>query len=133
MAPCGGEVLINKTDDRRVKIDVRLENETLWMTQQMMAELFQTTVPNISMHIRNIYEEDELFPSATVKKFLTVRRPKGEKNRPRRISKRDKARAAVQEDPPEPEALAGEILGNGLSIRRIKTCNQTHLGLRIWP
>jgi len=73
MVPTGGEVLIYKTDDGRVKIDVRLENETLWMTQQMMAELFQTTVPNISMHIRNIYEEGELAPEATVKKFLTVR------------------------------------------------------------
>ncbi len=60
MAPLGGEVLIYRTDDGQVKIDVRLENETLWMTQQMMAKLFQTTVPNISMHIRNIYEEGEL-------------------------------------------------------------------------
>ena len=40
----------------------------------MMAELFQTTVPNISMHVRTIYEEEELSPEATVKKFLTVRR-----------------------------------------------------------
>ena len=67
-----GEILIYKTDSGHVKLDVRLENETIWLTQQMMAELFQTTVPNISMHIKNIYEEDELTQSATVKDFLTV-------------------------------------------------------------
>jgi hypothetical protein len=70
----GGELLVYQTDDGRVKLEVRLENETIWLTQQMMAELFQTSVPNISMHIRSIYEEDELAPEATVKKFLTVRR-----------------------------------------------------------
>jgi hypothetical protein len=56
-----------------VKLEVRLQNETVWLTQQMLAELFQTTVPNISMHIRNIYAEGELTPEATIKKFLTVR------------------------------------------------------------
>ena len=67
-------LLVYKTDDGHIKLDVRLQNETVWLTQQMMAELFQTTVPNISMHIRNIYKEGELSPEATVKKFLTVRR-----------------------------------------------------------
>jgi len=51
-----------------------LENETIWLTQQMMAELFQTTIPNVSMHIKNIYEEKELLPQATIQDFLTVRR-----------------------------------------------------------
>jgi hypothetical protein len=69
-----GEVLVYQTEDGRIKLDVRLEDETVWLTQQLIAELFQTTVPNISMHIRNIYEERELAPEATVKKFLTVRR-----------------------------------------------------------
>jgi len=68
------EFLIYKTDDGQVKLDVRLEDETIWLTQQMMADLFQTTIPNISMHIRNIYEEGELLPEATVKDFLTVRK-----------------------------------------------------------
>jgi ADP-ribosylglycohydrolase len=68
-----GEMLIYQTDDGRVRLDVRLENETIWLTQQMIAELFQTSVPNISMHIKNIYNERELFPEATVKDFLTVR------------------------------------------------------------
>lgn len=68
-----GEILIYQTEDGKVQLDVRLENESLWLTQPLMAELFQTSIPNISMHIRNIYEEDELEPKATVKKFLTVR------------------------------------------------------------
>lgn len=69
-----GEILVYQTEDGRIKLDVRLEDETVWLTQQLIAELFQTTVPNISMHMRNIYEEGELTPAATVKKFLTVRR-----------------------------------------------------------
>jgi hypothetical protein len=69
-----GEVLVYQTDDGRIKLDVRLEDETVWLTQQLIAELFQTTVPNISMQIHNIYDEGELSSEATVKKFLTVRR-----------------------------------------------------------
>ncbi|MFZ5562959.1 MAG: virulence RhuM family protein [Thermodesulfobacteriota bacterium] len=69
-----GQLLVYEAEDGQIKIDVRLEDETVWLTQQRMADLFQTTVPNISMHIRNIYEEGELTPEATVKKFLTVRR-----------------------------------------------------------
>lgn len=72
-----GEMLVYQADDGRIKLDVRLEDETIWLTQQMMAGLFQTSVPNISMHIRSIYEDGELFPEATVKKFLTVRREGG--------------------------------------------------------
>ena len=70
--PEKGELLVYQTDDGRVKLDVRLENETVWLTQQMMAELFQTTQQNISLHIRNIYEEGELAPERTHKKFLSV-------------------------------------------------------------
>ena len=69
-----GELLVYRADDGRIKLDVRLQDETVWLTQQMLAELFQTTVPNISMHIRNICQEGELDPKSTVKKFLTVRR-----------------------------------------------------------
>lgn len=69
-----GEILLYQSEDGRVRLDVRLQDETVWLTQQSIAELFQTTVPNISMHIRNIFEEGELPPEATVKNFLTVRR-----------------------------------------------------------
>ena len=73
VATPSGQLLIYRTEDGCLKIDVRLENETVWLTQPLMAELFQTSIPNISMHIRNIYEDGELVPGATVKKFLTVR------------------------------------------------------------
>ena len=69
-----GEIVVYQSDDGRIKLEVRLQDETVWLTQQLIAELFQTTVPNISMHIRNIFEEGELRPDATIKKFLTVRR-----------------------------------------------------------
>lgn len=72
--PERGEIVVYRTEDGKVKLDVRLQDETVWLPQQQLAELFQTTVPNISMHIRNIFTEGELTPEATVKKFLTVRR-----------------------------------------------------------
>lgn len=71
--PAPGTLLIYQSDDGKIKLDVRLENESLWLTQPLMAELFQTTQQNVSQHILNIYEEGELAPGATHKKFLTVR------------------------------------------------------------
>lgn len=68
-----GELLVYQTDDGLVRLDVRLENETVWLTQHMMAELFQTSKQNISHHIQSIYDEGELQQEATVKKYLTVR------------------------------------------------------------
>ncbi len=73
LVPSGGEFLVYQTDDGNIKLEVHLEDETLWLTQLMIAELFQTTVPNITMHIKNIYAERELTPEATIKDFLTVR------------------------------------------------------------
>jgi len=54
-------------------IEVRVAEETVWLTQPLIAELFQTTVPNISMHLRSIYKTGELTAEATLKNFLTVR------------------------------------------------------------
>lgn len=71
--PAKGEFLVYRTEDGRVKLEVRLEHETIWLTQQMMADLFQTTKQNISLHIQNIIDEGELDQEATVKDFLTVR------------------------------------------------------------
>jgi hypothetical protein len=67
----GGGIVVYQSEDGRIKLDVRLQDETVWLTQQLIAELFHTTVPKISMHIR-IFEEGELSPEATIKKFLTV-------------------------------------------------------------
>ena len=70
--PPGGQFLVYQTEDGKLKIDVRFEGETVWLTQQHMAELFQTTKQNVSLHIQNIYEERELERGATVKESLTV-------------------------------------------------------------
>ncbi|MCL2124118.1 MAG: virulence RhuM family protein [Desulfovibrionaceae bacterium] len=67
------QFLIYQTEDGRLKIDVRFEDESVWLTQQLMAELFQTSQQNISLHINNIYEEGELRPEATHKEYLSVR------------------------------------------------------------
>lgn len=69
-----GQFLVYETEDGQVKIDVRLEDETVWLTQKLMADLFQTTKQNISLHIQSVFDEGELAPEATVKKYLTVRR-----------------------------------------------------------
>ena len=73
MDPVNGEVLIYKTDDGRVKIDVRLVNETLWMTQSDMARLFRCSPDNISLHLKNIYDEGELDRVSTTEDFSVVR------------------------------------------------------------
>ncbi len=70
--PPGGQFLVYQTEDGKLKLDVRFEGETVWLTQQHMAELFQTTKQNVSLHIQNIYEELELERGATVKESLTV-------------------------------------------------------------
>jgi len=68
-----GQFLVYQTEDGKLKLDVRFEDESVWLTQSLMAELFQTTQQNISQHVLNIYEEEELAPEATHKKFLSVR------------------------------------------------------------
>jgi hypothetical protein len=71
--PPGGQFLVYQTEDGKLKIDVRFEGETVWLTQQHMAELFQTTQQNISLHLQNIYAEGELQLEATYKESLSVR------------------------------------------------------------
>lgn len=65
-------IIIYQTEDGKTKIDVKLENETLWLTQSLMAELFQTTKQNISLHIKNIFSEGELEEHSVVKEYLTT-------------------------------------------------------------
>lgn len=66
------QIIIYKTEDGITKIDVRLENETVWLSQKQMAELFQTTKQNISLHVNNIFKEGELEENQVVKDFLTT-------------------------------------------------------------
>jgi hypothetical protein len=76
-APSGGELVVYQADDGRVKVDVRLQDESVWLTPQMMTALFQTSRQNIILHISNIYEEGELLPEATCTDFLPVRQEGG--------------------------------------------------------
>ncbi len=67
------QIIIYQTEDGQTKLEVRLENETVWLTQKLMAELFQTTPQNITTHLKNIFDEGELQEDATCKDFLQVR------------------------------------------------------------
>ena len=72
----GGEILLYQTEDGRTRIECRFENETLWLTQAQIAELFQTTPQNITLHLKAIYTEGEQSEEATCKSYLQVR-PEG--------------------------------------------------------
>jgi hypothetical protein len=70
--PAKSQFLIYQAANGVIKIDVRFEDETVWLTQQLMAELFQTTKQNIGQHLRNIFEEGELAQAEVVKNFFTT-------------------------------------------------------------
>ncbi|WIG55653.1 MAG: uncharacterized protein OJF61_001440 [Rhodanobacteraceae bacterium] len=76
IAPPAGEMLLYQTEDGRTRIECRLADETLWMTQPQLAELFQVTPPTINEHLKGIYAEGELEPERTIRKFRMVR-PEG--------------------------------------------------------
>ena len=63
------ELILYQTEDHRTRIEVRLENETVWLTQKLMSELFQKDVRTINEHIQNIFEEGELSPESVIRKF----------------------------------------------------------------
>ena len=67
------KVIIYTSSDGQTQIDVRLEDETLWLTQQQIAELFQTSRTNVVEHIKHIYEEKELEENSTCRNFRQVR------------------------------------------------------------
>jgi len=64
--------LFYSSDDGKSKIEVRLENETVWLSQMQMVELFQTTKQNVSLHIKNVFAEGELEENSVVKDYLTT-------------------------------------------------------------
>jgi hypothetical protein len=66
------EILLYQSEDGQTKIDVRLEDETVWLNQKQIVELFQTTKQNVSLHIRNIFKEGELVEISVVKDYLTT-------------------------------------------------------------
>ncbi len=64
------QIIIYQTENGQTKLDVMLENETVWLTQKLMAALFQTTVANINIHLKNIFEEGELAINSVIKDYL---------------------------------------------------------------
>ena len=66
------QIIIYQTQDGKTKLEVRLESETVWLTQKLMAELFQTSIPNINMHLKSIFDEGELAEGPTIKDYLIV-------------------------------------------------------------
>ena len=67
-----GEIIIYQTQDGLTKIEVQLQNDTVWLSQAQMAELFQTTKQNISLHINNCFKEGELQRDSVIKESLTT-------------------------------------------------------------
>ncbi len=67
-----GEIILYQPDDKSIQLEVRIDEETVWLSQSQMVELFKSTKQNVSLHISNIFKEDELNPSSTVKEYLTV-------------------------------------------------------------
>jgi len=68
--PVGGQILIYR--DGSLSLQVRLDGQTVWLTQKQLAEFYQTTVPNINQHLKAVYEEGELAADATIKQYLIV-------------------------------------------------------------
>lgn len=67
-----GEIIIYQTEDGLTKIDVTMQDETVWLSQAKMSRLFQTTKQNISLHINNIFKDGELVSASVVKEDLTT-------------------------------------------------------------
>jgi hypothetical protein len=75
--PPRGEIVLYQTEDGRTRVDCRFADETLWLTQALIAELFQISVPTVNYHLRSIFEEAELTPEATIRRYLIVRQEGG--------------------------------------------------------
>ena len=67
------EFLLYQTDDDRIRIETRMQDETVWLTQRQMAELFQKDIRTINEHLKNIHAEGELVSESTIRKFRIVR------------------------------------------------------------
>ena len=66
-------IILYQTRDGRTRIQCRFENETIWLSQALIAELFQVSVPTVNEHLKGIFAEGELAPEATIRKFRIVR------------------------------------------------------------
>ena len=69
-----GQLIIYQSEDGQTQVSARMQDETIWLTQDAMAKVFDTTPQNITTHIKNIFEEEELEQNSTCKDFLQVRK-----------------------------------------------------------
>ena len=123
------EIILYQTADGRTRIQCRFENETLWLTQAQIAELFQTTPQNVTLHLKAIYAEGELTEETTCKDYLQVRdegaRQVSRKLRhylefPRfrgQLAWRDSASGGAQEGGGTPQGQAPRRLDPGALVR----------------
>jgi len=70
--PFSGEVIVYETPEGEARVDVRLERETVWLTQRQMAELFDTSTDNVGLHLKNVFDEGELVEAATTEDYSVV-------------------------------------------------------------
>lgn len=70
--PSSSELAIFSSEDGRVRVETRITDGTVWLSQKLMAQLFGVTVSNITQHLKNIFDDGELSPDTTIKEFLTV-------------------------------------------------------------
>ena len=102
MVPIGGEgadKAVFVSQDGRIALNVRIEGESVWLTQTAMAELFGCTPENVVQHLKNVYAEGELQETATTKNFLVVRTEgKGEVSRQLKHYNLDAIIAVVERD-----------------------------------
>lgn len=72
--PPQGEILLYQTEDGRTRVECRYEQETLWLSQALIAELFDVTVPTVNEHLKGLFTDGELTPEATIRKFRIVQK-----------------------------------------------------------
>ncbi|MGD7035125.1 RhuM family protein [Methylotuvimicrobium buryatense] len=118
--PFVGDLLLYQTEDGQTRIEVRLQDESVWMTQAMMAELFQTTTQNITLHIKAIYRDGELQVAATCKEYLHVQTE----------GKRNISRARKFYNLPVIFAISGKTAAELIADRA--DASQPNMGLTAW-
>lgn len=77
-------ILLHETDEGKINVDVILKDETIWLTQKRMSELFECSTDNVGLHLKNIYNDQELDIDSTTEKFSVVRK-EGNRNVKRKL------------------------------------------------
>ena len=72
--PSVGEIILYETEDGRTRVECRFVDETLWLSQSLIADLFGISVKTANEHLKNIYDSEELYPKATIRQFQIVRK-----------------------------------------------------------